>query len=267
MVNHHPGTFDVARTTWLRLTSRHRKALRDIPPELYEHWARTAHFEFNGIPRHPFFYLRAANALLDFFECVRRSNRPCALPSKAADSVWHAWLSYSPASLDAFCERHFGQRIPHVEAVDMSGGMALPIAMTLVTARTLDGLDLAGPRVPRLFATDRALGMPQGHAWQVQGSRMVLSHMDPHGRTSQRTRVHPATEPDFLLAAGLIAQGEYDRWLHACSTASNGGTAGSGVDFDLACDFGSGDSGGSDSGGSDGSGCGSSCGGGCGGGD
>ncbi|QBE63017.1 hypothetical protein [Pseudoduganella lutea] len=261
MLNNLSETIGTIRATCLRITSRHRKAWRDIPPELYEYWSRTARFEFQGIPRDAFFYARASDALLDFFECVRRSNRPCALPSKAADSVWHAWLSYSPASLDAFCERHFGQRIPHVEAVDMTGGMAMPIAMTLVTARTLDGLGLAGPRVPRLFATDRALRMPQGHAWRVRGNWMVLSHMDPYGRPSQHTRVHPATEPDFLLAAGLIAQGDYDRWLRACATSGNSGSAVDGAGPELACEGGSTDSG--DSGSSDG---GSSCGGGCGGG-
>lgn len=253
-------TLQAARVTTLRMTSPRRKLLRDIPPELYDYWARTAHHEFQGIPRDAFFYARAADALLMFFQCVQRSNRPCALPSKAADSVWHAWLRWSPDSLDAFCERHFGRRIPHVEAGDMTGGMMLPMAMSLVTARTLDGQALAGPHVPGLFAIDRVLRMPNGFAWQARGSWTVCSQMCERGRPARGARVHPAAEPDFLLAAGLIAQGDYDRWRAGCADGYHdlGDALAAG---EAACD---GDGGGD--GGGDGSGGGSSCGGGCGGG-
>ncbi|QGZ41206.1 hypothetical protein IP92_00122 [Pseudoduganella flava] len=271
---------NLARTGHIYLTSRNRKALCDVPPKLYDHWAQTAHHEFPGIPQDAFFYLRATDALLTFFECVRRSNRPCALPSKAADSVWHAWLSWSSESLDAFCERHYGQRIPHVEANAMAGGMELPMAMCLVTARTMDKLDLAGPKVPRLFATDRKLRMPGGYHYYVHKHRMVYALVNKYRRAGAATWVSPGTDPDFLLAAGLIAQDDYDRWLARCmaSAGSNaaasrshgdggscGGTAGL-VGGDAGSDGGCGDSGGDSGCGDSGGGCGSSCGGGCGGG-
>jgi hypothetical protein len=260
-------TLETVRIACLRIASRHRLALCRIPPGLYEYWARTAHIEFKGIPRDAFFYARAADALLTFFECVRRSNRPCALPSKAADSVWHAWLRYSPASLDDFCEWHFGRHIPHVEAGDMAGGMALPMATALITARRLEGLDVAGPNVPRLFGTDRALRMPGGFAYEVRGSRIVLSHMSKRGLPARQAHVHPATEPDFLLAAGLIAQRDHDRWQSRYGRTAGSGSAGVSTGDDVTCCIatttGDCDSSGSDTGGS---GCGSSCGGGCGGG-
>lgn len=253
------------RANCFRFRSRNRKALSDIPPELYDDWSRTAHHEFQGIPRDAFFYVRAADALLTFFECVRRSNHPCALPSKAADSVWHAWLRYSPAWLDAFCERHFGQRIPHVEAGDMAGGMALPLAMSLVTARRLDGLSLAAPSVPELFGTDRALRMPGGFAYALRGSELVCSGIDRRGQPVGTGQVHPALTPDFLLAAGLIARIDYEGWQQRCRPRDTGEVAGNATE--LACDAAgnvvSAAAGGGDSGGS---GCGSSCGGGCGGG-
>jgi hypothetical protein len=61
-------TLREVRAAWLRIISPRREALRDIPPELYEYWSRTAHSEFQGIPRDAFFYVRAADALLTFFE-------------------------------------------------------------------------------------------------------------------------------------------------------------------------------------------------------
>lgn len=266
MLNILSRTVQAARTTSLRIASPYRKALRDIPPQLYEYWARTAHHEFKGIPRDAFFYARASEALLAFFDCVARSNRPCALPSMAADSVWHAWLRHDPAALDAFCERHFGRRIPHVEAADMDDGMALPMAMSLVTARTMDGLKLAGPDVPRLFATDRLLRMPGGFAYMVRGNRMVCSRMNRKGEAWAPAQVVPGTAPDFLLAAGLIGQGDFDLWLHNGGAVARSGAVGDGADLalqacDTACTMAC-DSAGSDGGGS----CGSTCGGGCGGG-
>jgi hypothetical protein len=254
-----------ARAIWHLITSRHRKALCDLPPTLYEYWSRTAQTEFQGIPRDAFFYVRAADALLDFFECVRRNNHPCALPSMAADSVWHAWLRHSPATLEAFCERHFGQRIPHVEAGDMAGGMALPLAMSLVTARRLDGLPLAAPSVPGLFGTDRALRMPGGFAYALRGNDLVCSRIDRRGQTVGTGQVHPALTPDFLLAAGLIARIDYEGWLPRRQARDRGGVAGNATEVtcEVACDVAGNVASAADGGDSGG---GSSCGGGCGGG-
>ncbi|GGY80937.1 hypothetical protein ACFFTM_07780 [Pseudoduganella plicata] len=263
----------LVRTQFTRLTSRNRKALRDMPPGLYEYWARTAPQEFKGIPTDAFFYVHASDALLTFFECIRRSNRPCALPSKAADSVWHAWMRHAPKHLDSFCQRHYGQRIPHVEAANMKKGMQKPMAMCLVTARTMERLDLAGPNVPRLFATDRRLRMPFGSAYRVQRGHIVYSPINRNGQVLPQTHILPGTDPEFLLAAGLIAQGDYDRWLARCqetgssdwgTSSSSSSCGGSSADFS-GDDAGSCDSNG-DGGSGDGGDGGSSCGGGCGGG-
>lgn len=265
------NTLHRTRVGLTRIASRNRKALCDMPPGLYDYWVRTAPTEFEGIPTDAFFYVRAADALLTFFECLKRYRMPCALPSKAADSVWHAWLRYDPAGLDAFCERHYEQRIPHVEAADMDGGMDLPLARSLVMARTLDRQFLPGPDVPALFATDRKLRMPGGFGYRARRGLMVLSHLDERGLPGPATLVHPGTDPWFLYEAGLIGGFDLDRWRlryasqRAGSTASGDWSAavGDSFDFDSGGDSDGGDGGGGDSGG----GCGSSCGGGCGGGD
>jgi hypothetical protein len=207
-----PNILHAIRCRWIRCTSRNRKALRDLPAELHEYWASTAQRAFEGIPRDALFYLRAADALLTYFECVKRSKGKCALPSKAADSVWQAWLGYSRASLDAFCMRHYGKRIPHTPAGVGGGSMTKPLAVTLVAARALDYQKLAGPDVPRLFATDRVLRMPFGFAYDMTENWLVYRHMNRHGEAEGEEHIHPGTSPDFLYAARLIPKDEFERW-------------------------------------------------------
>lgn len=244
------------RANSFRLGSRNRRALDSMPPGLYDYWKRTAQFEFKGIPQDAFFFIRASDALLTFFECVKRSNKPCALPSKAADSVWHAWIRYSPATLEEFCRRHFGRLIPHVEAQDMAGGMDHAMATCLLTARSIEGLDRAGPHLPRLFVTDRKLRMPGGFAYEVARGDVVFSHMNARGRPEGDAHYQTGVHPAFLLSAGLIGQSEYDRWEERRKPDGGGcGSTGSSCGT-VSCDGGGGGDGG------DGGGCGGGCGGG-----
>jgi hypothetical protein len=150
--------------------------------------------------------------------------------------------------------------------------MALPLARMLVTARRLDGLARADPSVPELFDTDRALSMPGGHAYELRGNQVVCSGIGRPGAPAGAARVHPALEPDYLLAAGLIARVDHAGWLYRRDMRNevtrNAGVIGKGCDAvrEIAVVEGGshgGDS--SDGGGSCGSSCGSACGGGCGG--
>lgn len=265
---------NITRAHLVRFMSRNRHALCDMPRGLYDYWARTAPREFVGIPTDAFFYARASDTLLAFFECIQHSKQPCALPSKAADSVWHAWLRYAPADLDAFCERHFGRRIPHVEAGAMAGGMALPLAACLVAARQLEGLPPAGPELPRLLLTDRQLRMPRGFAYRLEDGHPVYSHISARGEPLAVTYQVAAGVPAFLLAAGLIGEDDYEAWLYRSRHAERNSFArdasgGTGNGRIAAGDGGVGVGGCGDSAGDacdGGSSCGTSCGGGCGGG-
>src|ERR1700741_240303 len=118
---------------WIK-SSRYSKALKDLPDTLLPFWQRTAEFEFKGIRKDVFFFVRAAEGLMTFFDCVRHSDRACALPSKAADSVWHAWHRMAPMGLEQFCQRHFGRTIEHVEAENMGGQLGESVAACLVQA-------------------------------------------------------------------------------------------------------------------------------------
>ena len=151
--------------------------LEALPPTLYEHWRKVAPLEFNGIPTDAIFFVRAAEGLLRFFDCVRYSQHLCALPSKAADSVWHAWLTLPAQSedhIETFCQRYFGRVIPHVEASQMPVDTGLGLAATLVIARKRGGRDPAAPSLPALFELDRKLRMPNGYGYQLRKYQIHL---------------------------------------------------------------------------------------------
>lgn len=240
-------TFQAAR---VRHMSRYWEAMADLPPTLYPYWKRSAQFEFKGIPQDAFFFARAAEGLLAFFDCIRSSDRPCGLPSRAADSVWHAWLRLSPASLDAFCLKHFGRTIPHIEGVAMIGGMENALANTLVQARVLEGRPAADLSVPRLFGLDLKLRMPGGFGYNKAGVKLAYQHMDQSGRLAGEIYYPEHFAPVELLALGLISQVDFDEHLQRAKGRSDGAGCGSGGS---SCDSGG-----------DGGSCGGGCGGGCG---
>ncbi|MES2325094.1 MAG: hypothetical protein V4633_22800 [Pseudomonadota bacterium] len=207
------NTLDTYRATRLTHTSRYVAEMADIPPTLYPFWKQTAHHEFKGIPRDALFFARAAEGLVTFFDCVRHAKQRCALPSKAADSVWHAWAQLSQASLDAFCIKHFGQLIPHVEGADMTGQMEDALAVCLVQARRLELKSAASPTLPRLFALDRKVGMPGGFAYLMVSGVHAFRHMDEAGKPVGELFFPHSLAPVSLLQAGHISQYQYDDYV------------------------------------------------------
>lgn len=246
---------DRFRAMRVRQTSRYFRATAEIPATLYPYWKRSAQFEFKGIPRDAFFFARATEGLLTFFDCVRASGKPCALPSAAADSVWHAWTRMAPASLDAFCIKHFGRVIPHVEGQEMGSRMEPALANCLVTARRLEKRHLVRPSVPRLFALDADLGMPGGFGYQLAQGRVACQRLDEEGRPAGERIYPPGLGGAELLGAGLVTQSALDQHLKRVKS-DGGGSVGDGS----TCGTG----GSCDGGGACGSSCGSGCGGGCG---
>jgi len=241
---------------WMMRRSRYSKQLDELPPNLYDYWKSSAKNEFNGIPGDAVFFARATEGLMAFFACAAGSGKPCALPSLAADSVWHAWQRLSPLKLEAFCRKHFGQVIPHLERAAMPGRMDAALAVCLVRARELERLPPEGPRLPGLFLLDRKLKMPNGFGYIVQRGRPGYGQLDERGRLDPLVSSPPALEAAGLLAAGLITQVAYDGYLQRLAHRSDGSSCGSGCGSSVSCDAGSASS--CDGGSS----CGSSCGGG-----
>ncbi|WP_296948585.1 hypothetical protein [uncultured Massilia sp.] len=238
-------------------TSRHARQLAALPPGLEAYWRRSAPQEYQGIPTDAFFFVRAAEGLMDFFDAVRRSGRACALPSDAADSVWHAWLRHDPAGLARFCQAHFGRPVPHIEREGLGSGALLH---TLSACRSLDGARRSRQHLPALFRLDAALRMPLGHGYRLHGGEIAYARLDRQGYRTGWPAPHPGLTLQALYLAGAI-----DRTLleshqrRAHRTDGGDGGASSGCGSFAAADGGSCSDGGGGS-------CGCSCGGGCGGG-
>lgn len=232
-------------------------ALDDLPGMLFEYWRGEAKKEFPGIPCDAVFFARATVGLMTFFHCVARSQKPCGLPSKAADSVWHAWLACDPAGLERFCRKHFRQHIPHVKIEDMGVVKDDSLANCLVMARRLEGIKAASVNLPALFRLDARLKMPRGYAYRTCRGKVGFASMDRQGRAGSRLSYPDALWPASLLAAGLVSSREYEAYIASVlakrlAANSGGGGATGGSDC-------------SDGGDGGGCSCGSSCGGGCGG--
>ena len=253
--------------------SPYADALRDVPRGLLSFCRKTAPAEFPGIPAPARFYARSLEALLMFFDCASRSERPCGLPSRAADSIWHAWMQMDHDNLDRFCRRHFGRMIPHVESGDMGGQMGNALGACLVEARKRDFQRPAAPSLPRLFTLDRELRIPLGFGYTIEQGLVTWSALDEAGLPHGPTRYPDHLSPYGLFDAGLISESEYDlgsvlaaRYRQRPAGQSGGACAAivpdTGTGHAAACTDSAGDAGAGDGGS-----CGASCGGGCGGGD
>jgi hypothetical protein len=176
--------------------------LADLPPALQGAWQRSAPKEYQGIRTDAFFFAHAAEGLLRFFDAQAGSGRPCALPSEAADSVWHAWLRWNRASLDDFCCRHFGATMPHLEHAALASHS---LARALVACRQCEGIAPQTPCLPDLFGLDARLRMPYGHGYWRRGDDIVYTRLGRLGAGRIRARAHPELTPAALVAAGLVA--------------------------------------------------------------
>jgi len=252
--------FDDWRAMRYICNSPYRVTLGELPAGLESYWRHSAPHEYKGIQTDAFFFVRAAEGLMNFFDVVTQSGKPCALPSEAADSVWHAWLRWNPAGLDYFCIEHFGRTIPHIEQADLDAGA---LFNSFVRCRRRQGATFHASALPALFRLDARLKMCGGHGyWNRMGSgRVVYARLDAHGLGRRRASPHPELTVGALQASGL----RYPRSAGFVSSGDTTSFAFVGGDADSgSCADGGGDAG--DSSCDSGSSCGSSCGGGCGGG-
>ena len=230
-------------------------AADQIPPAVPSAWAHHATDEFPGLAVDDAAWLRCSLGLAQFFEACRlqRGQGPCALPSRAADSVWHVWLALDPAGLAGWQQRYFGREVEHYEAEALGAPLEDCLARTWVGSCRSEGLGLLGPRLPLLFALDGLLRLPAGWAYRFEKRGLVHRQINGLGLPGGSAVTHAAIAGGGLLALGLISEAELAALRRR--QASDGGDAGGGS-------WSSGDDG--CSGGSDDGGC--SCGSGCGGG-
>jgi len=259
--------FDQWRAARHTRNSSYREALDALPAGLEAYWRHSAPHEYQGIRTDAFFFVRAAEGLLTFFDVVTRSGKPCALPSEAADSVWHAWLRWNPVALDYFCIERFGRRIPHIERAGLASGALLN---TYTACHTLCGKLPRKPRLPPLFRLDARLRMRGGHGYWRRKGAILYARVGTQGWRLGQASPHPELTAGALYVAGLADRQVLAAELGRRRQGQDGGGGSCGGDAGLAfadgdCEAG-GDGGGDGGGGDGGSSCGSSCGGGCGGG-
>ena len=137
--------------------------LLQLPIGLIKFWRENAKEEFPGIPTTAKFFFKAAAGLILYFKCVEMAKEDqTLLPSKAADSIWHAWLDYDERSLTEFCQRNYNRKILHVPTAEMQTNVEDSLIRTYVLSCILDGVDIGSGYVPALFRLDKTLKMPHG---------------------------------------------------------------------------------------------------------
>jgi hypothetical protein len=248
------------RASRLIRDSRYREQLAGLPAGLETYWRNSAPQGYKGIRTDAFFFACAAEGLMNFFDAVRRSGGACALPSEAADSVWHAWLRWHPVGLGRFCIEHFQRTIPHIERTGLGPGA---LVGTLEACRDIELVPQRIKHLPALFRLDARLRMPAGHGYWQRWRGVAYARLDAHGRAAEQPLPHPGLTAAMLYAAGLMGREElasrlrHERTADSSSCTSDGFFAFAAAGSDGCTDSGS-DSSACDSGSS----CGSSCGGG-----
>lgn len=233
-------------------------AADQIPPAIRAAWAHHAPDEFPGLPVDDGAWLRCSLGLAQFFEASRLQPGACALPSKAADSVWHVWLRVDPAGLADWQQRYFGRVVEHRETEALGAPPDECLARTWAGACRSEGLSLLGPRLPLVFALDGLLRLPTGWAYGYRRGALQHRPIDGFGQAQGSEVMHAFVAGSGLVALGLMSEAQLKAERRRLD---DGGSAGSGFDVDFGSDS-SCDAGSADAGCSCGSSCGSSCGGG-----
>lgn len=234
-------------------------AASQVPPEVRAAWAQQAPDECPGLRVDDDSWLRCSLALAQFFEACRlqRHHGACALPSRAADSVWHAWLMTDAAGLAGWQHRFFDLEIPHREAPALDAPLDECLARTWVGACTSEGLSPLGPHLPLVFALDGMLALPAGWAYRFERGGLVHRDIDGFGRPRGAGVLHATVAGTSLVGLGLLGEAELQAWRRQQQMQGGGSACGGAATVDGApCDGGS--SGGDCSAGSScgGSGCG-----------
>jgi len=225
-------------------------AAEQIPPAVRTAWAYHAPDEFPGLAIGDGAWLRCSLGLAQFFEACRlqREQGPCALPSKAADSVWHVWLKLDPIGLAEWQQRYFGRVVEHREYVDLGAPLDDCLARAWAGACRSEGHSPLGSKLPLLFALDGLLRLPTGWAYRLEKGALVHRQIDGFGQPSGDAFAHAAVAAGGLAALGLVSEAELAAQRRRQS--DGGSSCGSSWDANGSCDASA------DGGCSSGSGCG-----------
>ncbi len=188
-----------------------------------------------------------AHALRQFFLAyLKGGRRAVAMPSQAADDLWHEFILYTK-HYDSFCRRAFGRFLHHTPAVVLGPDRNANAGLRRVWWHCCleENINPRRPtRLPLLFALDKKLGLTDGFVYAADCS--MLRRTAPDGTT---TNVHCGGD---FGSAGI--DGSTDGFGDGAD-GGGGGSGGGGASGDAGS---SGDGGGGDSGGGCSGGCGGS---------
>ncbi len=258
-----------ADNAWRRLQRQCPPAViaaRQIPPLVRAAWQTEVAETLPGMGVDEATWVRCAAGLAQFFEASRlqRDAGPCALPSRAADSVWHAWLKVDPAGLADWQQRFFGRVIEHRESADLGAPEDDCLARTWAAACRSEGRSALAARLPLVFALDAQLRPPTGWAYAFERGHLVHREIDGFGETRGVGVQHMALGGSGLAALGLLSAGEAETLRRRAAASANNSSGDGGFSWGSFDSGGSSSSSDCSSSSSDGGGCscGSSCGGG-----
>ena len=116
------------------------------------------------------------NGLRQFFLAYLKSGQKyVAMPSQAADELWHEFILYTQAYND-FCQRAFGQFLHHTPAVVLSPNRKSSnegLRRVWWQCCKFENIDAGNPtRLPLLFALDTKLKIPNGYVYAPDCSEL-----------------------------------------------------------------------------------------------
>lgn len=162
------ATVWVAQRYWRNLALQHRlDAIRAHPfPQSVRMKFREVRPDLDSAQEQ-----RVFEGLRDYFIlCAQARGRFVSMPSQVADDAWHAFILHTRYYQD-FCNQAFGRFLHHTPAEAMS-------TQTLATegirrawrlACALEKINPKQPeRLPRLFALDGALNIPNGFRYDTR---------------------------------------------------------------------------------------------------
>ena len=112
--------------------------------------------------------------LRDYFQICRIARkRMVSMPSQVVDDAWHEFILFT-RGYQAFCGRVIGRFLHHTPAEHMASGEVARqgLRRTWRHACRLEGIDPKNPdRLPRLFAIDVLLAIPDGFRYDLDCAR------------------------------------------------------------------------------------------------
>lgn len=196
--------------------------MRDAPSELRAQWEYTAPKEFPGMRTDGVAWINSLAGLMYFFQLYSNDDKPMALPSRAADSVWHVWISWYPKRLNEFCLHHFG--MPIERKIDLHVPWELALARTWALACQQEGINPILPgRIPCIFAIDGELQMPGGWWFRLNSNGVELVPLAPMTGEPLEAEIipHPGVTAEELLASGILGQEVLEAWSRIYAAGKN----------------------------------------------